>query len=50
MLSGLRKVWDERLKKIYRVVGHPSTVKVAKLLKDAVEEDPVIMNIFKKDS
>ena len=36
MLSGLRKVWDERLKKIYRVVGHPSTVKVAKLLKDAV--------------
>ena len=50
MLSGLRKVWDERLKKIYRVVGHPTTEKVAKLLKDAVEEDPVIMNIFKKDS
>ena len=36
------------LKKIHRVFGHPTTEKIAKLMKDSGEDDSVIIKILKK--
>ena len=36
------------LKKIHRVFGHPTTEKIAKLMKDAGEDDSVILKILKQ--
>ena len=36
------------LKKIHRVFGNPTPEKVAKLMKDAGEDDPVVITILKK--
>ena len=43
-----KKYGMKELKKIHRVFGHPTTEKVAKLLKDAGEDDPVIMKILRR--
>ena len=48
-LVRIKKKYSMRdLKKIHRVFGHPTTEKVSKLMKDAGEDDPVIIKILKK--
>ena len=45
----LRKKYGMKdLKKIHRIFGHPTPEKVAKLMKDAGEDDPVIIKILKR--
>ena len=43
-----RKYGMKELKKIHRVFGHPTTEKIAKLMKDAGEEDPVVVKILRR--
>ena len=48
-LVRIKKKYSMRdLKKIHRVFGHPTTEKIAKLIKDAGEDDPVVIKILRK--